>query len=233
MASTTDVRNGVKHSWPLGESGWNTDNDANLKLIDNFGMHLSVKDRDLLTPPGSPGNGDSYILASGTLTGAWVGKTAGDLAMWSSVDSAWRYKTPRKGYVAYIEDEDILAVFTTVWQTGTNKHGVKIQASVPDKTTNATLTIAEILGCLLTVTSATAVALTLPTGTNSDAGLSMQIDTAFDWSVINIGSASGDVTMTANTNHTYVGNAVVPIGSSSIFRTRKTATNTFVTYRIG
>ena len=120
MASTTGPRNGIQHSWTLGESGWNTGSDANLKFLDNFGVHLSVKDRDLLTPPASPANGDTYILASGTLTGAWVGRTAGDLAMWSTQDAAWRYKTPRQGYLCYIEDEQKLSVFKTGtgWSAG-------------------------------------------------------------------------------------------------------------------
>jgi hypothetical protein len=120
MASTTGPRNGIQHSWSLGESGWNTGNDANLKYMDNFGMHLSVKDRDLLSPPGTPANGDTYILASGTLTGAWSARAAGDLAMWSSQDGGWRFKTPRTGFFCYIEDEQKLSVFKagTGWSAG-------------------------------------------------------------------------------------------------------------------
>lgn len=120
MASTTAPRNGLVHSWALGEAGWNTGMDANLKFLDNWGCHLSVKDRDLVAPPGAPANGDTYILASGTLTGAWAARTAGDLAMWSTQDAAWRFKTPRLGFQAYIEDEQVLSVFKTGtgWSAG-------------------------------------------------------------------------------------------------------------------
>jgi len=38
--------------------------------------------------------------------------------------------------------------------------------------------------------------------------------------------------MAAGTAHTYVGNATVAITTSATFRTRKTAANTYVTYRI-
>ena len=103
------------------------------------------------------------------------------------------------------------------------------------KTASATLTIAELLTNIITVTSATAVALTLPTGTLTDAGVlggTAANNTSFDWSVINLGSSSGAVTMTAATGHTYVGSATVAISTSARFRTRKTATNTYVTYRI-
>lgn len=109
------------------------------------------------------------------------------------------------------------------------------QATPTAKTADATLTIAELLTKIITATSASAVALTLPTGTLTDAGLaggSAVVGSSFDWSVINLGSSSGAVTMTAGTAHTYVGAAVVAIATSARFRTRKTATNTFVTYRI-
>lgn len=119
MASTTGPRNSIKHSWDLGENGWNTGMDANLKFLDNVGCHLSVKDRDLLAPPGSPANGDTYILAPGTLTGAWSSRSAGDIAMWSTQDAAWRFYTPRIGYLAYIEDEEKLSIYKTAgWSAG-------------------------------------------------------------------------------------------------------------------
>jgi hypothetical protein len=119
MASTTEPRNGIQQGWSLGEANWKDGMDANLKEIDNFGLHLSVKDRDLVTPPSSPANGDTYILAAGTLTGAWSARTAGDIAMWSSVDAAWRFRTPRIGFVAYIEDEEKLSAYKTAgWSAG-------------------------------------------------------------------------------------------------------------------
>ena len=110
------------------------------------------------------------------------------------------------------------------------------QGAPTAKTADFTATIAELLTGAITVTSATAVALTLPTGALTDAGLSggnLAVDQSFDWSVINLGSTSGAVTMTAAaTGHTYVGAAVVAIGTSARFRTRKTADDTFVTYRL-
>lgn len=99
---------------------------------------------------------------------------------------------------------------------------------------STTLTIADLLTFIITATSASAVSLTLPTGTLTDAGLpSIANDRAFDWSIINLGSSSGAVTLVAGTGHTIVGNAVTAISTVSLWRTRKTATNTFVTYRIG
>jgi hypothetical protein len=110
------------------------------------------------------------------------------------------------------------------------------QGTPTAKTGDATLTIAELLTRIVTATSASAVALTLPTGTLTDAGVgsgTLKVGQSFDWSVINLGSSSGAVTMTAGTDHTYVGSATVAIATSALFRTRKTAANTFVTYRVG
>jgi hypothetical protein len=102
-------------------------------------------------------------------------------------------------------------------------------------TATGTLTIANLLTQIITSTSAVAVALTLPTGTLSDAGVSggtSAVNTSFDYSIINLGSAVGDVTLVAGTAHTIVGSATVAVGTTGSFRCRKTATNTFVSYRV-
>lgn len=99
----------------------------------------------------------------------------------------------------------------------------------------ATLTIAQMLMFIITCTSSTAVSLTLPTGTLADAGVmgaTLATNFSFEWCVINLGSSSGAVTLVAGTGHTVVGNAVTAIGASSHWKTRKTAANTFVTYRM-
>jgi len=101
-------------------------------------------------------------------------------------------------------------------------------------TATATLTIANLLTSIITVTSAVSVTLTLPTGTLTDAGAvsgGLPTNSGFDWCVINLGSSVGAILMTGDTGHTFVGNTVVAISTSAAFRTVKTATNTYVTYR--
>jgi hypothetical protein len=100
---------------------------------------------------------------------------------------------------------------------------------------SATLTIAELLTRIITTNSATAVAFTLPTGTLTDAGIlggQLLVNQSFDWTIINTGSAVGIVTVSGGTGNTLVGSGVLAITTSATFRTRKTAANTFVTYRI-
>jgi hypothetical protein len=99
-------------------------------------------------------------------------------------------------------------------------------------TLNATgaLTAALILGGIVTSTTGAAVAATLDTGTVMDAAATFAVDDSFDWTVINTGGNT--FTVTAAAGHTIVGVAAVLTVVSAVFRTRKTAANTFVTYRI-
>lgn len=122
---------------------------------------------------------------------------------------------------------------TTLASTTATGVNLVQQPTPTAKTATATLTIAELLTGIVTVTSATAVTLTLPTGTLSDAGFfTIGNDLAVDWSVINLGSASGAVTMSGGTGHTYVGSLTIAIATSARIRSRRTAANTWVSYRI-
>lgn len=73
---------------------------------------LTVIDRDLATPPGSPGAGNCYIIAPGA-TGAWTG-SAGKLAIFYA--NSWTIITPRKGWVCYVFDEDVFLKYDTSWE---------------------------------------------------------------------------------------------------------------------
>lgn len=115
MPASIEPRSGLSFGWSLGENNWNTGMDANLLSLGRFAYHLSVKDRNLSTPPGSPAAGDTYIVGSSP-TGAWAGK-ANQVAVWSG--TAWVFGVPRKGWVAYIEDEEVLSAFKgSSWSAG-------------------------------------------------------------------------------------------------------------------
>lgn len=98
---------------------------------------------------------------------------------------------------------------------------------------NATgaLTAALILGGLVTSTTAAAVTATLPTGAVMDAAVKIEIGDAIEWSAINTGSNAFTVTAAAS-GHTVVGAGAVAANTSGRFLTRKTAADTFVTYRL-
>lgn len=107
MAASTEPRSGIKYGWALGENSWHTEMDANLLLVGRVGFHLSILDRDLTSPPGSPSSGDCYIVGPAP-TGAWSGKVD-NIAIYDG--SGWVFYAPRLGYIAYIEDEEKLTAF--------------------------------------------------------------------------------------------------------------------------
>lgn len=82
-----------------------THNEA-LRLLDGL-VQLSVLDRDLTAPPGSPADGDRYIVANGG-TGDWAGW---DLNVALFTDGAWLRLPPRIGWRAWVEDEGLLLVY--------------------------------------------------------------------------------------------------------------------------
>jgi hypothetical protein len=95
----------------------------------------------------------------------------------------------------------------------------------------ATLTVANLKAGIITSTSAAATDMTLPTGTDTQAGFFETYDNfTFEWSVINTGPSL--VRVLAGTAHTVVGSGSVATGTSGRFASRRTAANTFVSYRL-
>ena len=88
---------------------------------------------------------------------------------------------------------------------------------------------AAMLGGIVTSAAAT-VAGTIPTGAVMEAASEFAIGDSFDWTVIKVGANA--FTVTAASDHTIVGVAVVATATSALFRTKKTAAGTFVTYRM-
>jgi len=122
---------------------------------------------------------------------------------------------------------------------------IKSQVAPSAETVACTLTIAELLTGIITATHAAGAtqAYTLPSGALTDAGATFAVDTCIDWSIINLSAAAIDtITVTSpGADHTIVGNPIVQSadaasggiwGNSAIFRTRKTAADTFISYRI-
>lgn len=116
------------------------------------------------------------------------------------------------------------------------------QVSAPTaKTTSATLTAAEVLTGIITVTQGAGAnsAQQMPTGTDLQAALpaDFAVGDSFDFSIINLGGASETATLTVNTDVTIVGRAVVDVAAATAsgsgrFRVRKTGDHVFVVYRI-
>jgi hypothetical protein len=111
---------------------------------------------------------------------------------------------------------------------------VTARSTPANSNVSATATATSLLDGLRTGTPTANINLTLPTGTDMDAAFQeLQTNQSFEWSAINLAAATHVITVVANTAHTVVGNMGVAAATSGRFLTRKTAANTFVTYRIG
>jgi hypothetical protein len=116
----------------------------------------------------------------------------------------------------------------------------RTQVSPVTYNTTSTVLATDMMIGILTSTQSTGstITLSLPTGTLTDAAAGLQIGQAFPWTLINLSTSSGNtVTLGAGTGHTIVGDAITQASalstgcSTSRWLTRKTAANTFVTYR--
>lgn len=87
-----------------------THND-NMKFLDIL-TQASCINRTTATPPGSPSDGDTYIIATSP-TGAWSGK---DLNVTAYLDGVWRFFPPHVGWVFWVAAENALKVWNgTSW----------------------------------------------------------------------------------------------------------------------
>ena len=84
-----------------------------LRLIDTLAQ-LAIVDRDLNAPPGSPAEGQRWIVkASPAPTGAWAGH-GNHVAAWQ--DGGWVFCVPQVGWFAYVIDESALVAWNgTAW----------------------------------------------------------------------------------------------------------------------
>ena len=105
-----------------------THNEA-LKRLDAV-VQLAVIDTTLAAPPGSPDEGDRYIIAAGA-TGAWAGHD-GEVAAF--VDGAWLTMAAEEGWLAYdASTETLLLRQASGWTAvGTSPDAVLGPASATD-----------------------------------------------------------------------------------------------------
>lgn len=98
-----------------------THNEA-LMALDVLTMP-AVKDRHLAMPPGSPVEGDRYIVAA-SATGAWAAK---DLQIAAFQDGVWIFYPANSGWEVWVEDETAFYVFDgSAWMPGPSGGGVTL-----------------------------------------------------------------------------------------------------------
>lgn len=73
-------------------------------------VQLAVASSTTAAQPGSPADGDCYILPAGKTGAAWGPMT--NLAIAYYVDGAWMQLTPHEGWLALVKDTDLLLYYT-------------------------------------------------------------------------------------------------------------------------
>lgn len=87
-----------------GQATPETTVNEQIRYIESGAGHFIFKDRDLATPPGSPADGDCYLVAASP-TAEWSGHD-GDIAFY--LNTAWVFIEVIEGFTAWVNDEDVL-----------------------------------------------------------------------------------------------------------------------------
>lgn len=179
-----------------GDNGWGAAMDQNLQAQDDL-TQLAVKDVTLAAPPGSPNDGDRYIVCA-SATGAWAGKTD-YIARYVAATSAWFFYTPKAGFHAWS-----VAQLTRYLYTGA---GWVSTASINAQTvTSYSVVLADMVGGRgqLTMSNASAITVTVPKNSTLALPLGVPLE------IVQLGA--GQVTVAGATG--------VTLHSSSTLKTR-------------
>lgn len=93
MSSSQNGNLGLWSGFDPGENGWTAKLNAAFDALDVLAQ-ATVINMSTATPPGSPGNGDAYVVAASP-TGAWAGH-AGQIAAY--IRGAWAFISARNGW---------------------------------------------------------------------------------------------------------------------------------------
>ena len=107
----------------------------------------SVISSTLSTPPASPSDQDTYIVAAGA-TGAWAGQS-NNIAIWSSFYRIWFFIIPRTGWFVYITSTSYLVVWNGAAWTSSVSYSTGVRGSFT-LNANATTTTVTNANCLST-----------------------------------------------------------------------------------
>lgn len=176
--ATAFALTGLGHAtWLTSDgAGWTAESQAPQLMGGSLPWTL-IKDR-LTAPPAVPVGGNRYIV-NGTATGTWatLGFAEGDIAE-SDGNGSWLRYEPRNGYLAYVEDEELLTqwrtdewvdlVGATAAQSSTLKHGIFL-----DRRTDGTVGGAATTGAWTTRTIQTTNINTLTDASLSSNGVTL------------------------------------------------------------
>lgn len=155
MAKRTLPGLGLTGFWPLGQDGWNDENDANLRLLSAVVQGAVLSRTTAL--PGSPTNGNIHIVPSGG--------DANKIAVRD--DGAWVYLIPAAGWRVWVVDDARFAYFdgSTWLDEVTGGGGGSTEIAIADKTASHTLVLGD-AGKYVRMNVGSANDLTVPTNSS-------------------------------------------------------------------
>lgn len=185
------------------------------RRLEQGATHFIFKDRDLATPPGSPVDGDCYLVA-GSPTGAWTGHAA-DIAFY--MNTAWEFIEVIEGFTANINDEDIMVRYD-----GAAWVAITANASPSTVSTQSGTAYTAVLGDangFIRFTNGSAINFTIPT----NASVAFPIGSTIEFEQAGAGAlslvAAGGVTINSR------GADLTLAGQYSVGAVKKVATNTW------
>ena len=92
-----------------GQATPETTVNEQVRYLESGVGHFVIEDRDLATPPGSPTDGQAYLVAASG-TGTWSGHD-GDIAYY--LNTAWIFIEVQEGFTFWVKDENVFLVATT------------------------------------------------------------------------------------------------------------------------
>lgn len=186
-----------------GQATPETTVNEQIRYIESGAGHFIFKDRDIDDPPGSPADGDCYLVATASPSGAWAGH-GGDIAFY--LNTAWVFIEVIEGFTAWVNDENVFVGYDgSAWNVLSSPSGTYASTSQNDEMiagfiaspSNKSYTIALKMAHAGTVTETTTI------------------------------SASGTCTATFKVNSTALGGTANSVSSSEQSQAHA-STNTFV-----
>lgn len=178
-----------------------------VRTIEQGAGHFIFKDRDLATPPGSPAQGDCYLVATSG-TGAWAGQD-GKIAFY--MNTGWEFITAIEGFTAWVNDENVLIVFDGAAWIAAGGGGASLSVVTTMSGTAETLLNSH-KNTFLRFTNAAAKTLTIQDEVDE------ALDTDYEVHIRNVGA--GDLTLVEDTAVTIT----PPDGGSLVIAAGGTAT---------
>lgn len=152
---------GIQSGITRGEFGWDTADKLNHHRIDVL-VQSGVKSRSTTAQPGSPADGDRYIIPTGKTGASWGSIAVGTIVEYQSGTAAWNSYTPKKGWRTWVDDAHSPAVYDgSAWYADNMVVNVLAWGAKGDGVTDDRVAIQQAINSV----AATGGAVYFPTGT--------------------------------------------------------------------